>query len=131
MDENFQAGKDGLLYAASKGLGVVIMEPLRGGYLVSRVPPEVQEIWNSASTQRSPVEWSLRYLWDYPEISVVLSGMSDLKHVEDNVKLADGGFPDSLTGEERELISREKKYTGQKQELTVLAASTACPVHQG
>lgn len=62
MDENFLAEKEDLLYAASKGLGVVIMEPMRGGYLVSKILPEIQEIWDSAGIQRSPVEWSLRYL---------------------------------------------------------------------
>lgn len=108
MDEDFQAGKEGLMYAASKELGVVIMEPLRGGYLVSS-PPEIQNIWDSAKTKRSPVEWGLRYLWDYPEISVVLSGMSDLVHVESNIEFAKKGLPNSLTEEEKKLISRVKE----------------------
>ncbi len=89
--KNFQAGKEGLMYAASKGLGVVIMEPLRGGYLVSN-PPEIQKIWDSAETKRSPVEWSFRYLWDYPEINVVLSGMSNIEQVKNNIELAEKGF---------------------------------------
>jgi len=106
MDENFQAGKEGLRYAASKGLGVVIMEPLRGGYLVSKVPQDVQAAWDSAAIKKSPVEWSLRYLWNYPEVSVVLSGMSDPSHVEDNIRLAEKGLPNSLTPEENQLISK-------------------------
>ncbi|MHC1755498.1 MAG: aldo/keto reductase [Methanosarcina sp.] len=131
MDENFQAGKEGLLYAASKGLGIVIMEPMRGGYLVSKVPPEVQEIWDSAGTQRSPVEWSLRYLWDYPEISVVLSGMSDIKHVEDNVKFAAEGFPDSLTEKERELISRVKEIYRSKTRVNCTGCQYCMPCPSG
>ncbi len=131
MDENFQAGKEDLLHAASKGLGVVIMEPMRGGYLVSNVPPEVQEIWDSAGTQRSPVEWSLRYLWDYPEISVVLSGMSDIKQVEDNVKLAAEGFPDSLTVEERKLISRVKEIYRSKTRVNCTGCRYCMPCPSG
>lgn len=56
MDENFQAVKEGIMYAASKGIAVVVMEPLRGGYLVSTIPPDIQEIWDSAEEKRSPVE---------------------------------------------------------------------------
>ena len=108
IDENFQAGKKGLMYAASKGLGVVIMEPLRGGFLVSG-PPEIQKIWDSAETKMSPAAWALRYLWDYPEISVVLSGMSDIEQVKSNIEFAEIGFPNSLTEQEKELISRVKE----------------------
>jgi len=107
MDGDFQAGNEGLMYAASKGLGVIIMEPLRGGYLVSS-PPEIQEIWDSAPVKRSPLEWCFRYLWNYPEISVVLSGMSEMAHVEDNISVAEKGMPDSLTEKESKLISRVK-----------------------
>lgn len=131
MDENFQAGKDGLMYAASKGLGIVIMEPMRGGYLVSGMPPEIQEIWDSADIQRSPVEWSLRYLWDYPEIAVVLSGMSEIKHVEDNVKFASGGLPDSLTERERELISRVKKIYMSKTRVNCTGCRYCMPCPSG
>ena len=88
------------MYAASKGLGVVIMEPLRGGFLVSG-PPEIQKIWDSAETKMSPAAWALRYLWDYPEISVVLSGMSDIEQVKSNIEFAEIGFPNSLTEQEK------------------------------
>lgn len=106
VDEDYQAGKEGLEYAAEKGLGIVIMEPLRGGKLVSRIPEEVKDTWNSADTKRTPVEWALRYLWDYPEISTVLSGMSTLDQVKENIKYADEGKSNSLTEKERSLISK-------------------------
>lgn len=131
MDENFQAGKEGITYAASKGMGVAIMEPLRGGYLVSTVPREVQEMWDSADKKRSPVEWSLRYLWDYPEISVVLSGMSDLSHVVDNIKMADEGFPCSLTEEEKKLISRVREVYISKMRVNCTGCQYCMPCPSG
>lgn len=131
MDENFQAGKEGLRYAASKGLGVVIMEPLRGGYLVSKVPQYIQAAWDSAAVKKSPVEWSLRYLWNYPEVSVVLSGMSDLSHVEDNIRLADKGLPESLTAEETQLITRVNEMYREKMKVNCTGCQYCMPCPSG
>ena len=104
VDQNYQAGIEGINYASSKGVGVVIMEPLRGGTLVRAVPPEVQEIWDLAPKKRSPVEWALKYLWDQEEIDLVLSGMSTYGDLEENLKISDEGFFDSLIPEEKEII---------------------------
>ena len=76
MDVDYQAGTKGLRYAAGKGLAVVIMEPLRGGMLTGQVPPQVQQIWDSAPIRRTPADFALQWLWNQPEVSVVLSGMA-------------------------------------------------------
>ena len=111
LDEKNQAGTEGLEYAASKGLGVIIMEPLRGGKLTNPVPPEVQDIWNEASVKRTPAEWSLRWIWNRPEVTVVLSGMNEESHIEENLKIADEAYPNSLTEAELQLVKKvEKKY---------------------
>ena len=110
LDENFQAGKAGLEYAVERDLGVVIMEPLRGGKLASDVPPGVEQIWRRAKTKRSPAEWALRFLWDHPGISVVLSGMSLMEQVVENVRIAGQALPNTLNTEEKELIEEAKKY---------------------
>jgi hypothetical protein len=111
LDEKNQAGTDGLEYAASKGLGVVIMEPLRGGNLTSPVPPAVKDIWDEATTKRTPAEWALRWVWNHPEVTVILSGMNEETHIEENLTVADNAYPNSLTKAELQLVKKvERKY---------------------
>ncbi|MDD4248055.1 MAG: aldo/keto reductase [Methanosarcina sp.] len=111
LDEKNQAGTEGLEYAAAKGLGVIIMEPLRGGKLTHPIPPAVQDIWNEALVKRTPAEWALRWIWNHPEVTVVLSGMNEESHLEENLKIADEAYPDSLTEDELQLVKRvEQKY---------------------
>jgi hypothetical protein len=112
MNIDHQAGRKGLKLAADKGLAVVIMEPLLGGRLVD--PPEpIQELWNRASTTRSAVEWALQWLWDQPEVSLVLSGMSNLQQVKENLEYADRSAVDILTDEERELVAQVREAYNQ------------------
>ncbi|HNW33496.1 MAG TPA: aldo/keto reductase [Candidatus Ozemobacteraceae bacterium] len=105
LDEQNQAGTAGLEYAASKGLGVIVMEPLRGGNLARTPPAEIQSVWNRSETKRSPAEWALRWVWNRPEVSVVLSGMNHPDQLKENLKIADEALPGSLTGEELSLVS--------------------------
>lgn len=105
LDEQNQAGTEGLEYAAAKDLGIIIMEPLRGGNLaLPTPPPAVEEIWKQAEIRRAPVDWALRWVWNRPEVSVVLSGMNDEDQVEQNLAIAETAHPDSLTKEECGLV---------------------------
>jgi predicted aldo/keto reductase-like oxidoreductase len=89
MDENEQAGRKGVEYAASKGLALVVMEPLRGGKLSKDPPPApVAKVLNEAKRKMKGVEWAFDWLWNQPEISVTLSGMSTMEQVVENVKIA-------------------------------------------
>ncbi len=108
LDENFQAGKEGLEYAAGKGLGIAIMEPLRGGKLVRDLPEDVIKAFNEASVKRSPADWALRWVMNHPEVSVVLSGMSTMKNVVDNIKVASEVEPDSFTEEDTAVMNKVK-----------------------
>jgi len=111
MDTEYQAGTRGLKYAASKGLAVVIMEPIMGGMLAVNPPPEIQAIWDEAEIKRTPAEWALQWVWNHPEVSVVLSGMSTMEQVIENVKSADRSGPGILTEKELSLIARvREKY---------------------
>jgi predicted aldo/keto reductase-like oxidoreductase len=109
MDTEYQAGLEGLKYAAEKGLGVVVMEPIKGGKLAVTPPKEVQNIWDGSGTYRSPAEWALQWVWNLPEVSVVLSGMSEMRHVEENVIYADRSGPESLKTDELALIEDVKE----------------------
>lgn len=103
MDELNQAGTEGLRYAAERGLGIVVMEPLRGGMLTKDIP-SINRIWRKAPVQRSLSEWALRWVWNHPEVTVVLSGMSTYEQVQQNVGYAESGFPDTLSQEELDLF---------------------------
>lgn len=105
MDEENQAGRRGLEYAAGKGLGVVVMEPVRGGQLANP-PPAIQELWDSAPRQRSPAEWALQWVWNHPEVSLLLSGMSTMEQVRENIASAERSGPGTLSVEELALIAR-------------------------
>ncbi|MGZ4856830.1 MAG: aldo/keto reductase [Methanobacteriaceae archaeon] len=131
LDENIQAGREGLEYAAKKGIGIVVMEPLKGGVLANQVPQEVQKIWNLAKIHRKPVEWALRYLWDNPKISVVLSGMSDLAQVKENVKIAEVGLANSLNQEERNIMREVKLVYQDKIKVNCSACGYCMPCPSG
>jgi len=112
MDIDYQAGRRGVEYAASKGLPVVVMEPIRGGQLAKPRGP-VAEVWKTAARKRSPAAWALLWVWNHPEVSVVLSGMSTMEQVVENVALADTARPDVLGPEELALIDRAREaYKG-------------------
>ncbi len=107
VDEQFQAGTEGLRYAASKGLGVVIMEPLRGGKLAV-VPKEVQSLLDSSPEKQTPAEWALRWVWNHREVSTALSGMNSLDQVRDNIAAAEKGEADSLSAAEIGLLAQAR-----------------------
>jgi len=106
MDENSQAGRKGLNYAHSKGLPVFIMEPLRGGRLVNRLPSEALKIFDSHSVKRTPAEWAFTWLWDQPEVTVVLSGMNSLDMVKDNVTSAARASVGCLSESDKKMLTR-------------------------
>jgi uncharacterized protein len=106
LDRQNQAGSEGLAYAAAKDLGVIIMEPLRGGKLGGKIPPAVQAVWDEADTRRSAAEWSLRWIWHHPEVTVVLSGMNEEAHIDENIRIASEARPESLTDKELAMVER-------------------------
>jgi len=97
LDETNQAGTEGLRYAASKKLAVMIMEPLRGGMLAGKLPEEVRQVYNRSPVKRSPAEWALRWVWNHPEVTVVLSGMNDEGHIAENIRTCQTAFPTPLS----------------------------------
>ncbi len=108
LNEEVQAGTEGLLYAADRGLAVVVMEPLLGGRL-AKPPKAIREMLGDS---RTPVDWALQWLWDKPEVSTVLSGMSTMEQVEQNLVSASRSGAGSLSGADRDLLKRvQAKYS--------------------
>lgn len=106
QDEHSQAGRKGLLHAASKGIAVIIMEPLRGGRLVHMLPEKAKKIFMSHPSGRSPAEWGLRWLWNQKEVTVVLSGMNSEEMVNENIRVASDCRIGELTEEDFALYDR-------------------------
>lgn len=129
MDQESQAGKPGLDYISSKNMGTIIMEPLRGGGLTDNIPSDIQAIWDRAEVKKSPAEWALRFLWDQPEINVVLSGMSTMGQVIENVKIAEDAHANSLTDKERNLIQEVREAYNSKihVDCTACGYCMSCP----
>jgi predicted aldo/keto reductase-like oxidoreductase len=109
MDVNHDPGVSGIQYAAEKGLGVVVAEPLRSGRLTKEPPEPVAKLWASGQKKRTLAEWGLRWVWNHPEVSVILCDMSTMEQVVENVHIADHAEPDSLTVQELVLISKARE----------------------
>ncbi len=107
MNEQDQAGTRGLEYAAAKGMGVVVMEPLLGGRLVNP-PTAVQAVWDAAPVRRTPAEWALQWLWNKPQVSVVLSGMSTMQQVQENLVSAERSRVGQLSPAELAIVSQAR-----------------------
>ena len=121
MDTAIQATHEGLKYAHGKGIAVVVMEPVKGGKLANP-PIEALEIMNKASNQRTPVDWALQYVWNQPEVAVVLSGMGSKKMVDENVESASNSGINSLNEDDNKIISELAKIYRK----SILVQCTAC-----
>lgn len=129
MDEHSQAGLTGLKAAAEMGIPVIIMEPLRGGRLAGGLPKPAAEIFQESGYDRSPAEWGLRWIFDHPEVSVVLSGMNAMEQIEENVRIAEEAQPGCMSQEEQAVISkvREKIAEVTKVPCTGCGYCMPCP----
>ncbi len=130
LDEKYQAGREGLEYAAKKGLGIVIMEPLRGGNIVN-LPKEAIEIIDKADVKRTPAEWGLRWVWNHPEVSVVLSGMTTMDHVTENIKVAQEAEANSLTAKELDIVDKVKNLFEERIKVNCTGCAYCMPCPAG
>lgn len=123
LDQENQAGTAGLEYAAGKGLGVMVMEPLRGGNISRDVPPPaVAALWAQAEQELKPVEWALRWVWNRPEVTLLLSGMNEEEHVLQNLDIAGGALPGSLSASDLQLVDK----VGEKYRELMKVGCTGC-----
>ena len=122
MDIDFQAGLKGLKYAADKGIGVVVMEPLKGGKLGNNLPSEMTSVLNEYAIKRSPAEWALRFVWNETGVSSLLSGMNSMEQVVENIRVANDGIADSLSKDELLMFGKLRNAMG----VRIKADCTEC-----
>jgi predicted aldo/keto reductase-like oxidoreductase len=130
MDTENQAGTRGLAYAASRGMAVVVMEPLLGGNL-ARPPQDIQAIFEAHEVRRSPAEWALQWLWDQPDVAVVLSGMSDIRQLKQNIITANTSDARSLGASEHRLIALVRGRFEERAAIPCTRCGYCLPCPQG
>ena len=131
MDEVSQAGREGLRAAAAKGIPVVIMEPLRGGKLVNMLPESAERIFRDSGRDWSPAEWAFRWLYDQPEVTVVLSGMNSLAMVEENCRTASLAKPGDLTAADFDTLDRVSLAIREREKVPCTGCRYCMPCPRG
>ena len=110
VDQEFQAGTVGLRYAASKGVGIAVMEPLRGGALASKVPDQVKALWSRYPAPRTSAEWALRWVWNRPEVVTALSGMNAESQLTENLAVAESARAGAMSATELALVAEARDH---------------------
>ena len=131
FDVDYQAGREGLAYAAERDIPVVAMEPLRGGLLVRSLPEEAGRIFNETAPDRSGVEWALRWLWSQPGVSTIISGMSHPDHVKENLRLAEDVSNPSWTEEEEKAVMEARRIIKKAQRVDCTTCGYCMPCPEG
>ena len=131
MDEHTQAGRKGLHYAHEKGLPVIIMEPLRGGKLVSRLPQEAAKAFAAHPTKRTPAQWAFRWLWNQPEVTCVLSGMNTMEMLQDNIQTASTAEIGEFGPKEEAMLSKVKAAINAKMKVGCTGCRYCMPCPKG
>ena len=131
IDEHTQAGRKGLERAEEKGIPVIIMEPLRGGRLVNRLPNKAVRRFQKAQPQRSPAEWGLRWLWNQTGVTVVLSGMNSMEMVEENCRIASEAVPGELTEQDFQMYEDVKAAINEKVKVGCTGCGYCMPCPNG
>jgi len=108
LDINNQAGLKGLEYISNKNIAIMIMEPLRGGSLVN-IPVDVKSVFNTSKNKYSPIEWSFKWLLNYPSITTLLSGMNTVSQIEENVKIVSNAQANSISKKDLEIVDTARK----------------------
>ena len=129
MDEHSQAGRKGLMHAAAKGIPVVIMEPLRGGKLVNRLPEEARKLF--AKTGKTPAQWAFRWLWDQKEVTVVLSGMNSEEMIRENIQTASSVKAGELTEQDQTMLQQVVKAINAKMKVGCTGCGYCMPCPKG
>lgn len=131
FDENVQASMEGIEYAASKGLGVFVMEPLKGGILAGKMPKEAEEIFKKANPKKSNAEWAMQWILNNRNVTCVLSGMNSMDQLNENLKVAYDTSPMSMSFEELETVELVKRVMRNSLKINCSTCGYCMPCPQG
>lgn len=129
LDVEYQAGTDGLRYAHSKGIPVIIMEPLRGGRLIN-IPKSAEKAFRSTNTSRTNAEWGLKWLWNQPEVTCVLSGMSTMEQLAENIRIASVANVGEMNEKELKTIKEVREIINKKMVVRCTGCEYCMPCPQ-
>ncbi|WP_405267698.1 aldo/keto reductase [Methanobrevibacter sp.] len=131
FDENVQASMEGIEYAASKGIGVIVMEPLKGGILAGKMPDEVEHVFRKANPNKSNADWALEWVLNNRNVTCVLSGMNSFEQLDDNLAIASKTTPLSMSFEEMETIELVKRVMRNSLKINCSSCGYCMPCPQG
>ena len=131
LDVDFQAGFAGLRLATSRKVGVIVMEPLRGGLLAADQPEAVRAIWARGGRALSPTEWAWRWVWHHPEVVTALSGMNTEEQLRENLAVADAAVPGALSEAELELAAEVRRYYLERMKVPCTTCGYCLPCPNG
>ncbi len=131
FDDNVQISAEGIEYAASKGMGIFVMEPLKGGILAGKMPKEAEEVFNKADPNKSNAQWALEWVLNNGNITCVLSGMNSIEQIDENIAIAERTTPLSLSFEEMETIEYVKRVIRNTLKINCSTCGYCMPCPQG
>jgi hypothetical protein len=130
LDVNFQAGYSGMRHAHGKGIPVVVMEPLKGGYITNQMPPDATKIFSDFNPERTVADWGFRYVFDKEETLLALSGMGNLEQIKQNIETASHADHNNLTDEEKEVFEKVKLAAARAMSVPCTACAYCLPCPQ-
>lgn len=131
FDENVQAGMEGIEYATSKGMGVFVMEPLKGGILAGKMPHDAEEIFRKANPNKSNAEWALEWVLNNRNVTCVLSGMNSFEQIDENIRIAENTAPLSMSFEDMETVELVKRVLRNSLKINCSTCGYCMPCPQG
>ncbi|WP_407411273.1 aldo/keto reductase [Methanobrevibacter sp.] len=131
FDENVQAGMEGIEYAASNGMGVFVMEPLKGGILAGKMPHDAEEIFRKANPNKSNAEWALEWVLNNRNVTCVLSGMNSFEQIDENIRIAENTTPLSMSFEDLETVELVKRVLRNSLKINCSTCGYCMPCPQG
>lgn len=131
IDTVYQAGEKGLKLAGEKNIPVIVMEPLRGGQLALDPAESIVQIWKNTGIERTAAAWGLRWIYNHPEVTCILSGMNTLEQLEENISIASETEANIMSDIELQAMAKAKEEFLRLNKIPCTACQYCMPCPQG